>query len=348
MAHKIEKHDTVLSIEGAEWHGLAKHVPIIDDATMEEHDLLFPIITGKPSILTEDGETIELESYQTILADIRKRGGEERYVPLHVPKNSYRPIPNREVWECLKNAIEDTGVTVSTAGTLDDLRRFFFTLDLRGKQLTGPRKEKFAAYLSVMSSHDGTVCLLFKDSFIRIVCNNTFEASRFSGGNGINVSIPHTKNAKIAINNMSDYLASILAERQSVMEGMKYLHSLVVPGDEVDSVVSGYLTDEEADELSTNAYNRVQAVRELYKNGIGNKGETRYDLFNGFTEFFTHHDGAGGKKADKAERMSASRFGKAAFHKDQFLSLLMDEERYAATKERGAKLYHDKHLAMMK
>jgi phage/plasmid-like protein (TIGR03299 family) len=348
MAHKIEEHDTVLSTEGVEWHGLAKHVPVIDDATVEEHHLLFPIITGKPSILTEDGETIELESYQTILADIRQRGGEERYVPLHVPKSSYRPISNREIWECIKASIEDSGVKVTTAGTLNNMKRFFVSLDLNGKELTGPRKEKFSAFLSAMTSHDGSLCLEFKDSFIRIVCNNTFEATRFSGGRVINVAIPHTKNASVSINNMSDYLASVLADRKSVMEGMKYLHSLVVPGDEVDSVVSGYLTDEEADELSTNAYNRVQAVRELYKNGIGNKGETRYDLFNGFTEFFTHHDGAGGKKADKAERMSASRFGKAAFHKDQFLSLLMDEERYTATKERGAKLYHDKHLAMMK
>lgn len=350
MSHYIEQPvDMVFSVNGTEWHTMAHH---IQKKSLEKSDvepILFNLVTGKPSVLTEDGQTIVLDSYQTVLADFRNRADvEEDWIPLYVPKTSYRPIPNREIWDCMAAAIEDTDVTVATAGTLMRGKRFFMSLDLNGKELTGPRKEKFKAYLNATTSHDGVLMLDFRDSMTRIVCNNTFEASLMYGGSAVNVSIPHTKNALLQLNNFGDYLASILAARGSVMEGMKYLHNYTVSDDETNAVVAGYLSEEEAAELTTNAYNRTEQIRHLFRNGIGNKGQTRYDLFNGFTEFFTHHDGAGGKKATPGERMTVSRFGKAAQHKDAFFSLLMDEEKYNATKERGAKLYHDKHLAMMK
>jgi len=175
---------------------------------------------------------------------------------------------------------------------------------------------------------------------------NTFRASLFSGGNALNVSIPHTKNAAIQINNFSDYLNQVLVSRGKVMEAMGFLLNYVVSDSEVDSVLAGYFTEEESEEISSRSFNRIEPIKTLFRKGKGNSGDNRYDLFNGFTEYFTSGEGAGGSKADKAKRLTVSQFGKAADHKEQFLELLLDDNRYQETKARGEKLFRDKQLAM--
>lgn len=346
MSSEILEHDMVFSIEGTEWHGMAKHVRADEIQVKIEENLLTPILSGTPSLLMDDGEVITLEAYQTILADIRFRQGETSYVPLHTPKKSYRPIPNREVYECVRGAIEGTGATITTAGTLENLKKFFISVDLGNGELRAPNGDKFAAFLSFMTSHDGTLTLTCLDTFIRIVCMNTFRASLFSGGNALNVSIPHTKNAGVQINNFSDYLNQVLVSRGKVMEAMGFLLNYVVSDSEVDSVLAGYFTEEESEEISSRSFNRIEPIKTLFRKGKGNYGKNRYDLFNGFTEYFTSGDGAGGSKADKAKRLTVSQFGKAADHKEGFLELLLDDNKYMETKARGEKLFRDKQLAM--
>lgn len=346
MSACIEEHDIVFSTEGTEWHDMAKHTTKEKISQDIEENLLVPILSGVPSLLMESGEVIKLEAYQTILADIRFRQGETSYVPLHTPKKSYRPISNKEVYDCVRGAIEGTGATITTAGTLENLKKFFISVDLGGDELRAPNGDKFAAFLSFMTAHDGTLTLTCLDSFIRIVCMNTFRASLFSGGNALNVSIPHTKNAGVQINNFSDYLNQVLVSRGKVMEAMGFLLNYVVSDSEVDSVLAGFFTEEESEEMSTRSFNRIEPIKTLFRKGKGNHGESRYDLFNGFTEYFTSGEGAGGSKADKAKRLTVSQFGKAADHKENFLTLLLDDNRYQETRARGEKLFRDKQLAM--
>ncbi len=342
----IMEHDTVVSIQGPEWHCKAQVEEVINTEIMEKHDLLFPIVCGKPSVQTEDGQIIQLESYQTVLADIRQRNGEVGWVPLHTPKKSYRPISNREIWNMVSAAIADvSGVKVTTAGTLENMKKFFISMDLLDSNLKAPNGDKFKAYLNCLTAHDGTLMFDTRDSMVRIVCMNTFNASRFYEG-ALNISIPHTKNAALQINNLADYLQMVLLAREKVMESMGYLLNYVVSGDEVDSVLAGFFTDEEDTEMSTRSFNRIEPIKHLFRKGKGNHGANRYDLFNGFTEYFTSGDGAGGKKATESERQTVSQFGAAARHKESFLTFLLDEEKYMETKERGEKLFRDKTLAM--
>ena len=45
--------------------------------------------------------------------------------------------------------------------------------------------------------------------------------------------------------------------------------------------------------MSTRAFNQIVDVAYLHENGIGNKGETLYDLFNAVTQYYTSGDGTG-------------------------------------------------------
>jgi hypothetical protein len=359
MSHEIELHDRVYSKEGTEWHGLAIHTPTNEEMVSAiESNLLFPILQGTPSLIMPDGSTIVLSEYQTIVADIGDRNEidysederyededpepePERYVPLHTPKSSYRPISNREVYECVKQAIINTGATITTAGTLQNLKKFFISVDLGTGEMKAPNGDPHAAFLSFMTSHDGTMTFECVDSYIRIVCMNTFRATRFSGGNALNVSIPHTKNAGVQISNFGDYLNQVILSRQKVMEALGFLQENSASESEVENVLAGYFTEPERSEMTSQGFNRIEPLKVLFKKGIGNKGQTRYDLWNAFTEYYTSGDGAGGKKADGKKRLTAAQFGKAAQHKEDFLDILLNESVYQEIKERGEKLFRD-------
>ena len=41
---------------------------------------------------------------------------------------------------------------------------------------------------------------------------------------------------------------------------------------------------------ATRSQNKAEQIHKLFRKGQGNKGKNLYDLFNGFTEFYTHGD----------------------------------------------------------
>lgn len=355
MADEIEEFDLTYSVLSPEWHGKAIVVPEINSDVVRP--ILFPMVSGVPSVTVEEtGDVIRVDGYKTILADLRHREDlpecDRRFVPIHTPRESYRIITNEEVWDCMQAAIaalEGTGVKVTTAGTLQNLRKFYISVDLGDGTRKTKKGDKIASILNFRSAHDGSMMLEAGDSHTRIVCMNTFRWSRAYQG-AICVRVPHTKNAAIQIENLAAYLAMILSGREKMLEAMSYLETLKMASPtDAAFVAAAYFNGPDApadSELSTQAFNRASAIRDLAVSGKGNKGKTRYDLFNGFTEFFTHHDGAGGKKATKAKRWSVSNFGQAAEHKEAFLDLIMDEAKFNEALATGEKLFRDKEKLM--
>jgi hypothetical protein len=360
MSHQIERIDRTYSTYGAEWHGLANHIPVITAETVSD---VIDIPIEEKVLLTAERhpetnlyipETIqEVEGSKVIVADLRNRSDllecDRKVWPLHTPKDSYRVISNREIWDCLQKAIEGIdGVKIVTVGTLDWCKKFYLSLEIAdGKDMKTALGDKFQFVLNLLTSHDGFIPLLGMDSGTRTVCMNTFRYNVAYEGGAMKVRIPHTKNAGIQIENFATYLNTVLKGRIKVMESMSYLETVKMESpSHAAYVAAGYFTSPDADEMSTRSYNRSVEIRDLSIVGKGNSGKTRYDMFNGFTEYFTHHGGAGGEKADKAKRWSVSNFGAAADHKEGFLNLLLNESDYGEALQRGEKLFRDKEQAL--
>jgi hypothetical protein len=360
MAHEIEELDLTYSILSPEWHGKAIVIPEITLESVPK--LFFPMLEGTPSVSVETGDydgagmpimqNIMVDGYKTILADLRGREdlpeNLRTFHPLHTPKESYRIITNAEIWECMKSAISELdgqGVKVTTVGTLQNLRKFYISVDLGdGERRTG-KGDKIASILNFRTAHDGSMNLEAGDSHTRIVCMNTFRWSRAYEG-AIDVRVPHTKNASIQVKNLGEYLHTVLSGRQKMLDAISHLETLEASPSHAAYAAASYLTEKEADEMSTRAYNRAVDIRDLATAGKGNSGKNRYDVFNGFTEYFTHGNGAGGKDADKAKRWSVSNFGTAADHKERFLNLILNDSDFSEALERGEKLFRDKEQAL--
>ncbi len=331
----IEDIDLVYSVEGTEWHGLAKQVDAISDV---EFDTLSHDIIESPVTCQVEGQTIALPNHKILVADLRKSrpdlDADKQFAPLHVPKNGYKVINNREVIECMKESFAGLDVKITTAGTLEGAKKFFVSVDIGDSDLI-INKDNFKAYVNFITGHDGTLAMTAYDSVIRIVCMNTLIASRQAAGEA-GFSVYHTKNADLAMKNLPELFNAILKGRANLKEVMEYLESNKCDANDALAMACGYFCLEtDKAELSTRAMNAAQGIVTLFSRGIGNKGETLYDLANGATEYWTSGDGTGSRKFTRngkpvtsaADRAYRSQMGSAATHKEAFVAMLANDDR---------------------
>ena len=338
MAHKIElPHDIVLSTQGTEWHGLAQVVNAISD--IEVAPQLFDIVES-PAFVIVDGVQTALDNYKVLVADHRAcrsdlaDKGEDLLVPLHIPKAGYRVISNREVWETMERSLRDLGCKVTSVCTLERGKKFSISADIGGSDLV-INKDAFKANLNFVTSHDGTMAMETFDSMIRIVCMNTFQASRNAAQDKFKVY--HTKNASFALEGLGDLLNAILKGRAQTAEVLEYLATCKVDANDALAMAAGYFCIEtDSIRLSSRSMNAASEIADLFSRGIGNAGKTLYDLVNGATEYWTSGGGTGAAgKASQASRIYRSQMGQAAEHKVRFIGMLAGEDSRAKALELG-------------
>lgn len=336
MAHCIElPWDQVYSIEGTEWHKIARHVPAISRDTIKE--ILFPIVQS-PLYVNLDGKQVNLENHKVLVADYRGIRSDlpegEELVPLHIPKTSYEVIDNSLIWETLEKGLKDCDAKITSCGTLEKGRKFFISADIGNSEMV-INKDKFRFYLNLISSHDGTISLNGYDSGTRIVCMNTLIASREAAGN-VGFKVYHTKGADLAVKNLPDLINAILMGRADLKAVMEYLATHKCDANDAITMAAGYFAMETGEtKLSSRSWNAAQEIAVLHSRGMGNQGKTMYDLANGATEYWTSGAGTGKSGATDAKRVYRSSFGGASEHKQKFVARLADDSTRQQMMELG-------------
>lgn len=338
MAHCIEINDRMFSTkdQALAWHGLDIQV---DEITCETiRPILFDIIEGEIAIPL-DGEMVKMAGHKALIADYRKakagmdlKDGEELLLPLHIPREGYKVISNREILDVATEALKDVDAKITSAMSLENGKKFALSVNL-GEDVLKVNNDEIHAHLNFISSHDGTMNLKAYDSTVRIVCMNTLRWSLEAAGE-VGFTIRHTKNAELALTNLPELVNSILKGRVQFKEVMEYLATCKVDSNEALAMAAGYFATETGNKLSTRSYNAATAIVDLFANGKGNNGRNLYDLVNGATQYWTSGDGVG-RKSDSMTRLYKAEFGQAAEHKNRFVQLLSDEEERSKAKEIG-------------
>lgn len=327
MAHCIElPHDKVLSIEGTEWHGLAEQK---EEITKEEVKPILHTVKESPALVNIDGQEIPLDNYKVLVADYRTCRTDldeaDQLVPLHIPKAGYKVIQNEEVWDTMETALKGVGAKVTTAGTLERGKKFFISADIGDKEQT-INGDKFLSFVNFVTSHDGTIAMNTYDSNIRIVCMNTLRWSMEAAGK-VGFKVYHTKNADLGMSNLGDLLNAILKGRVQLKKVMEYMATVKLSNEEAIAMAAGYFClSTGKEEIATRSYNAATEIAMLFSRGIGNKGETLYDLVNGATEYWTSGAGVGKATSSLGSRIYRSAMGSAADHKNAFVGMMADEE----------------------
>lgn len=340
MSHQIEKpFDVVQSIAGTEWHGLADHVESITRETVSP--MLFDIREAIDSkFILDDGTEVGAEVGKPLFADVRHRG--LGLVPLSIMGEGYQKIPNVDLLESAERAFSDVGCKVrfSTAGTLDKLKKFFFSVELEGHEIFTAGGDKILSHINFITSHDGSYAVQAYDSNIRIVCMNTFRWSLDAAGQ-VGFTVKHTKNCRAQFENLELFLSEILNGRDILKDQLDILKDTFIDINTAEDFAKGYLAKvnkvKKGMELSTRSRNAALELVNLFQVGKGNSGESAFDLWNAGTEYWTSGEGVGrdNENSTREKRVCKSAFGMAAEHKDQWLKHITNAESFAETVKYG-------------
>jgi len=325
MAHGIEETDMMMSTEGYSWHYKDRLVEKIDEETATP---LFYDIIESPLMVNIDNQLVKMEGYKSLVADHRAvrpdLAPEKQLIPLHIPKDGYKVIKNKDIFHAAETAIKEVDGKITSIMSLESGKKFALTINL-GDDVIKVNNDEIHAHLNFVSSHDGSLNLKAYDSTIRIVCMNTLRWSLEAAGE-VGFTIRHTKNAEVALQNLPELVNNILKGRVNFKEVMEYLESCKVDSNDALAMAAGYfMVESGADKLSTRSLNAATEITNLFANGRGNKGKSLYDLVNGATEYWTSGQGVG-IKADSLTKAYKSEYGLAAEHKNRFVELLANED----------------------
>ncbi|MBU6300554.1 MAG: DUF932 domain-containing protein [Verrucomicrobia bacterium] len=342
MAHRIESpYDIVFSDQGKEWHGLARVVKRINRKTLSplffkliETDWIEGAVTG----LAGNGCVVRFPESKGIVADLRGRGdlnGNPDIIPMAVLTDQYRIIENETVFQAVERALDGLEHRVTTAGTLDRCRRFFVTVALEKFPGFEAGGDRYLSYLNFVTSHDGTVALQFYDSTTRIVCNNTLNMS-LVGAKTMQVKIRHLPGAETQLTHISEVLNTVLEGRGRFATALDGLARKRVNEEETRDVITGWQYERlgKPPVMSARTRNAIGEICRLFSDGSGNQGRTRYDVWNGLTDYYSNGSGVG-IKATSPQRTANALFGHAANLKIDFTKRILEEGGWESMVESG-------------
>lgn len=370
MSHNIGKFDIVYTPAETEfagtWHNLqttvqggilldGSNVPRVFPNIIEDTFKLSSIPDDKllSDAMDDDDKDAEgnpLKGWKMILAEVPGKG----FIPLHVPKSGYCIHQNRMLFDSLiqaaKQVCGNDALTIATVGTLGNLSQFFVSIALKGNDsftIKGRKGRKFEhkSFLNLVSSHNGMTASAAMLSIVRVVCQNTVNASLADAEtNGTAAKFKHSKESlgKVTPEAFEASLKGWLAARESYVSALQSFEGQKMTLDGFRAFASGVFTNDGSDALSTTSYNRVAEMESLFTRGQGNFGESLADGVNAFTEYFTSGAGVGSTKVNPGKRVASANFGRGNDWKKLAIAIAANEDDFKATCKRGEILYTDK------
>ena len=211
MAHNINYNEqtrrySFFSVKEKAWHGLGqivKQYPTSEEAIkhagLDYEVVKSPLFTNGSEIITDfnhlemNQNTLEVPNY---FANIRT----DNNTVLGVVGKDYHIVQNHEAFNFFDAIVGgDEGILYETAGALGKGECIFITAKLPDYIRVGNGDDVTEKYIFLTTSHDGSGSITAAFTPIRIVCQNTLNASLRNMTNV--VRIKHTSGAKQRIEN---------------------------------------------------------------------------------------------------------------------------------------------------
>lgn len=278
MAHNINFNErtgkySFFSVQEKPWHGLGQ---VVEDYPTSAEAIRFaglnyevvksPLFT-KGSAVTETADGIEVGSDELEVPDYFANIRADNNTVLGVVGKDYHIVQNCEAFSFFDAIVGGgDGILYETAGALGKGERIFITAKLPDYIRVGKGDDVTEKYIFLTTSHDGSGSITAAFTPIRIVCQNTLNASLRNMSNVIRIK--HTSGAKQRLedahrvmgiaNTLSDQLESIFNEWSKVRvtdsEVRKLIQLALCPNKEtLDLIQKG-----EEDEMSTVFKNTVE------------------------------------------------------------------------------------------
>lgn len=211
MAHNLNFNSrtgkySFFSVQQKAWHGLGQIVT--DYPTSEEairyagldYEVVKSPLFTKGSNIIETAQGIEVGNTELEVPNYFANIRSDNNAVLGVVGKDYQIVQNREAFNFFDAIVGGSdGILYETAGALGDGERIFITAKLPDYIRVGNGDDVTEKYIFLTTSHDGSGSITAAFTPIRIVCQNTLNASLRNMSNV--VRIKHTSGAKQRLEN---------------------------------------------------------------------------------------------------------------------------------------------------
>lgn len=320
------KRDFQVGLEMA-WHGQT----VVVDKVTREH---FPEISMTELYYGENQTPLMIGDKPYFVAMSHDDG-----LPVGKPfcPDTYTLHTPREGLEWAEEILKGSGYEIQSLGMLWDRSKWFATVYLKELQAAYEGKENHTKFFFNFSgSLDGTMIFQAELSAIRQVCHNTVSLSRAMGE--VLFKKKATKNFAKMREEASADIEKAVGMTKVFNATMERLGNQPIKLESARNVYAGMLAKQRNLEEPTKQLRReTDELQTLFLDGMGNHGETKLDLLNGWTEYHTHGSQSG--KVDKAKNWASSEFGGRVDQKAEFVSILMNPgNRLAKLEDSGSSI----------
>lgn len=247
MAHKLDfqkGYAAMYSLNETPWHGLGnildkqpnsiKELLQVSGLDFEVEKLPNTHIIGETQIISDD-------SFFTYRKDTN-------YILGNKLGKQYTVCQNDMAFILIDEMLQTGKVLVETAGSLDNGRVTFVCLKLTNR-LKITENDLVDNYFCIFNSHDGSLAITTLSTPIRVVCNNTLQASLQNCKQ--KVSIKHTTNHQVAMKQALTILGVIEQNGNVLEQGFQRMNEIQWTQDRFfDYIASVYCTKEEIKDMS--------------------------------------------------------------------------------------------------
>jgi phage/plasmid-like protein (TIGR03299 family) len=271
------------------WHGLGQIVEkeMTSREVIMHANLDFEV--SRQVLVTESGIQVP-----THFANIRT----DTNTLLGVVGSKYSILQNRECFEFFDNVVGEGQAVFETAGALGRGEIVFITAKAKHFITVKGDASPVEEYLLLMTSHDSSYPVICLFTPVRVVCNNTLNASLSNCHN--KVTIKHTTNARDRfaeaarlmgmqthyLDRLTEALNHLSAVRVTDATAQGLICRMMLSREELKALAKGTKV-----EYSTRRENMIREVHHYYMSArdIDPIRGTGYGLYNGITGYFQNY-----------------------------------------------------------
>lgn len=211
MAHNLNFNQrtgrySFFSVQEKAWHGLGQIVTdyptsaeAIKHAGLDYEVIKSPLYTNASNII-DPTDSLEIRNNEVNVPNYFATIRTDNNAVLGVVGKEYHIVQNREAFSFFDAIVGGTdGILYETAGALGNGERIFITAKLPDYIRVGNGDDVTEKYIFLTTSHDGSGSITAAFTPVRIVCQNTLNASLRNMSNV--VRIRHTSGAKQRLEN---------------------------------------------------------------------------------------------------------------------------------------------------
>lgn len=194
----------------------------------------------------------------------------------------YSPTDPKEFVSSVYDLASFMGYPVSRLAFQESRSQIVGFIDMKPIEF---ENEKLNVGMLVRDGFDGFTSRSYLFTIVREICSNGMVSKSVFERN----SAKHSKNFEMKNEELFKLVTSKAQKGiEKLSESFQRLYKKTIAAPQVEKVMAEIFPLNEEGKRSTRAQNTVDDVLGRFANGIGNHGETAWDLFNAFTEYETH------------------------------------------------------------